>query len=239
MSDCKVAVVTGASRGIGRAIAEMLATNGTKVVICYNKSIALAEEVAAKTGGIPLQVDVSSSESVTELFDKVAADFGGADILVNNAGVFLDKPFLDTYPSEIDCILQTNLYGAFYCARQAAKQMIKKRYGKIINIASASAFTSTIGLAVYSASKGALVSLTKSLAKELMGRNICVNAVAPGLTDTDMSSAYSPEVKKKLLAPVKREGTVQDIANAVHFLLQPESDYITGQTIHVNGGTYL
>jgi 3-oxoacyl-[acyl-carrier protein] reductase len=239
MSECKVAVVTGASRGIGKAIAEMLASSGMKVVICYNESAALAEETAAKTGGIPLQVDVRSSESVTGLFDRVAACFGGTDILVNNAGAFLDKPFLDTSPAEIDDILQTNLYGAFYCSKQAAKQMIKKRYGKIVNITSACAFTSSKGLAVYSASKGALVSLTKSLAKELMSRNICVNAVAPGLTDTDMSSVYSAEVKKKLLGPVKREGTVQDIANAVYFLLQPESDYITGQTIHVNGGTYL
>lgn len=241
----KTALVTGASRGIGRAVALKLAQGGAKVIINYRRSDAAANELAEQiknNGGsaVCIKADVSSIDSVKEMVDIINKEHGGLDILVNNAGILVDKPLTDTGDDELDNIFATNLNSVFYVVKLAAKAMIKKRYGKIINIASAAAFGGYPGLSAYSASKGAVVAMTKSMARELGGRNIRVNCVAPGFIETEMTSIYPAEMIEGVLrsASIKRIGTPEDIANAVYFLSTPDSDYITGQVLHVNGGIY-
>lgn len=241
----KTALVTGASRGIGRAVALKLAQGGAKVIINYSRSDKAANDLAEqiiKDGGsaVCVKADVSSIDSVKEMVEFINKEHGGVDILVNNAGILVDKPFKDISDDELDKVLATNMNSVFYVVKLAAKGMIKKRYGKIINISSAAAFAGYPGLSVYSASKGAVVAMTKSMAKELGGRNIRVNCVAPGFVETDMTGAYPAEMLEGILrnASIKRAGTPEDIANAVYFLSTPDSDYITGQVLHVNGGIY-
>lgn len=233
----KTALVTGGSRGIGRGIALRLAKGGAKVVVNYASNDAAANEAAElikKEGGeaILYKADIADMESVKAMMEAVNKEHGGIDILVNNAGLYLDKPFCDVTDAELDRLFACNINGVFNCVKFAAKGMIKKRYGKIINITSASAMLADPGLGAYSATKGAVLSMTRSMAKEFGSRNIRVNCVAPGIIKTDMTGIYSQDVLEYSLrrASVKRLGTPEDIAEAVYFLAIPESDYITGRS---------
>jgi 3-oxoacyl-[acyl-carrier protein] reductase len=239
----KTALVTGATGGIGSACALKLAEAGAEVALAYYGERERAEALASKLSSKLLpckgvfRLDVSDSSSCKEVFDSI----GGADILINAAGVLLDKPFLETTVEEIDTLLRTNLYGVFYTSRAAARYMMKKRWGRIINIIGYAAYMGVAGEAVYSASKGGALALTKTLAKELGTRNITVNAVSPGLTDTNLLKEMNKVLIDDYLnyAIVKRLGTPDEVADAVASLALPSSEYITGQVIHTNGGLYI
>ncbi len=241
----QVAVVTGAGRGIGKAIAERLASKGAKVVIA-DLNLQDAEEVAKElsekgTEARAVAVDVSSSESVKAMFEEMVKAFGGIDILINNAGITRDTLVLRMKEQDWDAVINVNLKSVFLCSKEAIRLMAKKRYGRIVNIASVVAFMGNPGQANYSASKAGIVGLTKTLAREYASRGITVNAVAPGFIQTAMTEKLPDNVKEEMLKsiPLGRFGTVQDVANAVEFLSSPESGYITGHVIHVNGGMYM
>lgn len=242
----KVALITGASRGIGKAIAFHMASKGVKVAVNYANSAKEAEEVVAKIkadGGsaFAIQARVDNSEAVKAMFSAVEKELGSVDILVNNAGITKDNLLIRMTDEQFDEVINTNLKGAFYCTREAAKIMMKKKYGKIINMSSIVGFMGNFGQANYIASKSGIHGLTKSAAFELGGRGIRVNTVAPGFIQTEMTDVLKDDIKGKMQEKIllKSFGTVDDIANAVYFLASPESDYITGQVIHVNGGMYL
>ena len=241
----QVAVVTGAGRGIGKAIAERLASKGAKVVIAdLNQQDAeeVAKELSEKgTEARAVAVDVSSSGSVKAMFEEVVNVFGGIDILINNAGITRDTLVLRMKEEDWDAVINVNLKSVFLCSKEAIRLMAKKRYGRIVNIASVVAFMGNPGQANYSASKAGIVGLTKTLAREYASRGITVNAVAPGFIQTAMTEKLPENVKEEMLKsiPLGRFGTVQDVANAVEFLSSPESGYITGHVIHVNGGMYM
>jgi 3-oxoacyl-[acyl-carrier protein] reductase len=235
----KTALVTGAAGGIGSACALKLAEAGAEVAVTYHNEREPAEALASKLTsdrGV-FKLDVSDSSSCKEVLDSI----GGADILINNAGILLDKPLLETTDEEIDAVLKANLYGVFYTSRTAARYMMKKRWGRIINITGFAAYMGVAGEAVYSASKGGVLALTKTLAKELGARNITVNAVSPGLTDTNLLKEMNKVLIDDYLnyAIVKRLGTPEEVADAVLSLALPSSEYITGQVIHINGGLYI
>lgn len=245
MSKGKVAIVTGASRGIGRSIALALAAGGARIVavdLDLNGTEAMAAEIKAAGGeAIAVQGNVTVSADVERIFEAAVETFGRADILVNNAGITKDALLLRMKDEEWDAVLNVNLKGAFLCSRAAAKVMSKQRYGRIINIASVVGQMGNSGQANYCASKAGLMGLTKSNARELARRNVTVNAVAPGFIATDMTDALPEKVKQELLAqiPLERLGSADDIANAVLFLASEQSGYITGQVIGVNGGMYM
>jgi len=239
----KIAVVTGASRGIGRAIAVKLAAEGAVVIINYNRSKDEAEKVKeqieASGGQVKLiQCNVASFESCEKMFEEVMKEFGRIDILVNNAGITKDGLLMKMSEDDFDAVVDTNLKGAFHCIRFVSRAMIRQRSGRIINISSVSGVLGNAGQANYAASKAGVIGLTKSVARELASRGICVNAVAPGFVETEMTAVLpektQEELKKQI--PLGRAGQVQDIANAVAFLASPESDYITGQILSVDGG---
>lgn len=239
----KVALVTGASRGIGREIAQTLATYGASVIVNYNGSKDRADEVvemisAAGGKAIAVKADVAKAEEIARLFEEAQAAFGRIDILVNNAGITRDNLILKMSEEEYDTVLDTNLKGAFLCMKHAAKIMLRQKNGRIINISSISGIAGNAGQANYCAAKAGLIGLTKSLAKELGSRGITVNAVAPGFIETEMTEKLSEQVKEGMLAqiPLKRAGSVKDIAEAVAFLASERAAYITGQTLSVNGG---
>lgn len=239
----KVALVTGASRGIGREIAQTLAAYGASVIVNYNGSKDRADEVVEmiSAGGgkaIAVKADVAKAEEIARLFEEAQAAFGRIDILVNNAGITRDNLILKMSEEEYDTVLDTNLKGAFLCMKHAAKIMLRQKNGRIINISSISGIAGNAGQANYCAAKAGLIGLTKSLAKELGSRGITVNAVAPGFIETEMTEKLSEQVKEGMLAqiPLKRAGTVKDIAEAVAFLASERAAYITGQTLSVNGG---
>ena len=232
-------MITGSSRGIGAGIARHLATLGAKVAITYSSSKQKAEELFQNLPGkghLLLPLDVTHPPSVTKAFEKFMAHFGSVSALINNAGVTQDGLLLRMKDSAFDLVLKTNLYGSFYCARECAKYMIKARQGHIINISSVVAQTGNPGQANYTASKAGVEGLTRTLARELAGRNILVNAIAPGFVQTDMVQKLSPPQVQAIAdqIPLKKWGTTEDIASTVAFLLQ--SKYITGQVIAVNGG---
>ena len=244
----QVAIVTGGSRGIGRAVVEALAKEGAKVAFVYKGSEAAAKELEAAVkaaGGIAKahQADVSDAASGDRIVNAVLAEWGRVDILVNNAGIIRDKLFLQMEADDWNAVLNTNLTGAFRFCKAVAKQMaFKQRSGRIINVSSVAADHVNMGQANYSASKGALNSLTRSLAVELGRRNVMVNAVAPGFIETDMSQAVrnmAGEDNLKKLIPVRRLGKPEDIAAVVVFLAGPAATYITGQVITVDGGLSL
>ena len=243
MLEGKVALITGAGRGIGRAIAVKLAANGARVIINYNGSEAKAQETAKlieEAGGEAWTVkcDVSDFAACGELARNVIERYGRIDILVNNAGVTRDGLIMRMSEEDYDKVLDTNLKGAFNTIRHLSPYFLKQRSGKIINISSVSGVLGNAGQANYSASKAGLIGLTKSVARELAGRGICVNAVAPGFIETDMTGAMSDKAKDAIIAsiPMKRTGHAEDIAEAVAFLADESSDYITGQVLCVDGG---
>ena len=238
----KVALVTGSTRGIGRAIAETLARCGAKVAI-VGRDPAKADAVAAQIGGESrgFACDISDPAAITALIGAVEASFGHLDILVNNAGITKDNLMLRMKDEDWDAVLDTNLRSAFVAIRAAQRGMMKRRWGRIINIASVVGLIGNAGQANYAASKAGLIGLSKSVAKELSSRNILCNVVAPGFIRTDMTDAMSPEAVKALSAqiPLDRLGSPQDVAGVVAFLASDHAGYITGQVLTVDGGMVM
>lgn len=242
----KVALVTGASSGIGKAIALGLAENGAAVAVNYSSSESSALEVAEiirKNGGKAeiFKARVNEEAEVEEMFSAVEKKLGPVDILVNNAGITKDNLLMRMKTEEWDMVIDVNLKGAFLCTRRALKGMMKNRYGKIINISSVVGFSGNAGQFNYSATKAGVIGMTKSAALECASRGIRVNAVAPGFIETDMTASISDDMKAAYMEkiPLKSLGKPEDIANAVIYLASPLSDYMTGQTLHLNGGMYL
>lgn len=241
----KVAVVTGAARGIGQAIAKRLAQEGADVVICDLQAEWLAETAGIVEGlgrkALPLAVDVGDSEAVNACINEVVKVYGKVDIMVNNAGITKDTLLVRMSDDDWDAVLRVNLKGTFLFSRAVAKHMMKQRSGAIVNIASISGVIGTAGQANYAASKAGVIALTKSTANELAARGVRANAIAPGFISSKMTDALSEDVRKQYLSriPLGRFGTVEDIANAVVFLASEQSSYMTGQTLHVNGGMVM
>lgn len=244
-SSGKTALVTGASRGIGKAVAEELAKTGLAVFLTYVSKPEEAEAVAAginAAGGSAraFRLDVGDPKAVTAFFENEIKDKADLSVLVNNAGITKDGLMLRMKDEDWDAVLNVNLRGAFACTREAAKIMTRRRFGRIINISSVSGQMGNAGQLNYSASKAGLIGLTKAAAKELAGRNITVNAVAPGFIETDMTAALSEESRNSYFShiPLKRFGSAEDVAAAVSFLASDRAGYITGQVLAVNGGLY-
>ena len=238
----QVAVVTGAGRGIGAAIARQLADAGAYVVVNYhlNESSALAvvDDIKDRGGRAEaVRFDVADDKAVRDCFKDVAERFGRLDILINNAGISKDNLLLRFKTEDFDQVVQTNLKGAFICAFHASRYMLKQRRGRIVNISSVVGLGGNAGQAVYAATKAGLIGLTKSLAKELGSRGILVNAIAPGLIETDMSRNVDLKALEGNI-PLERIGRPQDVAGAALFLCSDLSAYITGQVIIVDGGLY-
>ena len=239
----KVALVTGAGRGIGREIALTLAEYGADVIVNYNGSKEKAEQVTAeieKMGrkAAAVQCSVADYEACGKMITEMLARFGHIDILVNNAGITKDNLVIKMTEEEFDAVIDTNLKGTFNTIKHMYRPLIKQRGGRIINLSSVSGVLGNAGQANYSASKAGVIGLTKSMARELASRNITVNAVAPGYIDTDMTQAMTDAAKEAALEqiPLKRVGTPRDIAEAVAFLASDRASYITGQVISVDGG---
>ncbi|TJX14038.1 3-oxoacyl-[acyl-carrier-protein] reductase [Tissierella creatinini] len=239
----KVALVTGGSRGIGKEIALGLAKKGANVAITYNSNDSLAQEVVEEIKGLGVKAlaikgDSSIEEDVNNIVAKVEEELGTIDILVNNAGITKDNLIIRMKSEDWDDVLNVNLKGVFLTTKAVVRGMMKKRYGKIINISSVVGVSGNAGQGNYAASKAGLIGFTKSMAKELASRGIRVNAIAPGFIKTDMTDVLKDEIKEELLRniPLGILGDPKDIANAVNFLASQESDYITGQVINVNGG---
>lgn len=239
----KIALVTGAGKGIGREIALTLARNGATVIVNYNGSKAGAEETVEeikKNGGSAeaMQCNVSDFAASEAFVNQVLAKYNKVDILVNNAGVTKDNLIMRMSEQDYDTVLDINLKGAFHMMKHLSRRFLKQRSGKIINISSVSGVLGNAGQANYSASKAGLIGLTKSVAREFAGRGINVNAVAPGFIDTDMTRNMTEDAKKELsdMIPMKKMGTTKNVADLVLFLAGEQSDYITGQVICVDGG---
>lgn len=241
----KVAIVTGASRGIGRQIALTFASYGANVVVNYNGSLEKAKEVAKEIEemgreALLFQGNVADMDAMKEMVKETTKKFGRIDILVNNAGVTKDNLLMAMKEEEFDQVIDTNLKGSFVCMKQVIRIMMKQRYGRIINLSSVSGRMGNAGQVNYSASKAGVIGMTKALAKEVGSRGITVNAVAPGFIETDMTAVLKDEVKEAIMAgiPLKRVGKPQDIAEAVAFLASDKASYITGQVLSVDGGMY-
>jgi 3-oxoacyl-[acyl-carrier protein] reductase len=242
----KVAVVTGGSRGIGRAIALALGQAGARVVVTCRQQRDAAEEVVEtlrqKGGdGRVYQFDVADFEATAAAFADVVAEFGRLDILISNAGVRRDQLLVRMHPEDWDVVLRTNLVGMFNCSRAAARTMLRQRWGRIIAITSIAGLFGNAGQTNYAASKAGMVGFTKALAKELAPRDITVNAVAPGLIETDMTRSLSEAQRQAFLEhiPSGRFGTPEDVAACVLFLASDAARYITGEVISVSGGLTL
>lgn len=239
----RTAIVTGASRGIGRAICVALASAGINVVVNYVGSAQEAEQTLALckekgANAIAVQADVSTEQGCTTLFDTAIEQFGRVDILVNNAGITRDNLMMRLSEQDFDAVINTNLKGAFLCCKKASRSMMKQRWGRIISISSVVGVRGNAGQTNYAASKAGLIGMTKSLAKELGSRGVTVNAIAPGFIDTDMTRALPDAVKESVLPqiPMGSFGKPEDIAAAVAFLASEQAGYITGQVLCVDGG---
>lgn len=242
----KSAIVTGASRGIGREIALQLAKEGARVTVNYSGSKDKADEVVQliqEAGGeaFAIQADVSNQESVKNMIDETIATFGSIDILVNNAGITRDNLLMRMKEDEWDDVIDINLKGVFLCTKGVTRQMMRQRAGKIVNVASIVGVSGNPGQANYVAAKAGVIGLTKTTAKELASRNINVNAVAPGFIATEMTDALNDDIKEQMLTniPVGKLGSAEHVAKTVLFLLSEDAAYITGQTIHVDGGMVM
>lgn len=241
----KIAIVTGAARGIGEAISFKLAAEKANVILCdVDSSVTeTAERIKKQTGSENLSfiVNIVNLTEVEEMVKKTIEKFGRIDFLINNAGITRDNLIVRMTEKEWQDVLDVNLKGAFNCIKVVSKEMIKQKYGRIINISSVVGLMGNPGQANYSASKSALLGLTKSLARELASRNILVNAIAPGFIKTRMTESLPEQQKKKLLEmiPLGRFGEPEEVANLVLFLCSDESSYITGQVISINGGMYM
>ena len=245
MFEGKIALITGAARGIGQAIAFDLAARGADIVVCDIKAEWLTEtaEGVEKLGkkAYCFELDVTNAEAVQKVVNDIAAATGRIDILVNNAGITRDGLLMRMSEEDWDAVLTVNLKGTFVCTKAVSRIMMKQRSGSIINIASVVGLMGNAGQANYAASKGGVIAFTKSVAKELSSRNIRANAVAPGFISSKMTDALSDEVRQKMLdaIPLSSFGTPQDVANTVAFLASDQSSYITGQVISVNGGMVM
>ncbi|HLR71079.1 MAG TPA: 3-oxoacyl-[acyl-carrier-protein] reductase [Pseudogracilibacillus sp.] len=242
----KTALVTGSSRGIGRAIALELGRRGVNVAVNYAGNEQKAEEVVQELKNIgvqamKVQANVADEKEVKAMIKEVVKQFDRLDILVNNAGITKDNLLMRMKVDEFDDVIETNLKGAFLCTKTVSRQMMRQRYGKIINIASIVGVSGNPGQANYVAAKAGLIGLTKSTAKELASRNILVNAIAPGFITTDMTDILTEEQRDAILAqiPLDKLGEPEDIAKTVCFLASDDAKYITGQTIHVDGGMVM
>ena len=241
----RIAFVTGASRGIGRACALALSEAGCRVVLAA-RSVEKLDEVAAEiraTGreAFTIPIELSSEQSIKDAFGRALKEVGGVEILVNNAGITRDGLAMRMKRDDWSAVVDTNLTGTFLCTQQVLPGMVRARWGRIINISSVVGETGNAGQANYSASKAGLLGLTKSLAQEIGSRGITVNAVAPGFVETDMTGVLSADLREKMLAniPLKRIGQPADVAAAVRFLASEEAGYITGHVLDVNGGLYM
>lgn len=238
----KTVIVTGASRGIGREIAVAFAAEGAKVA-CVATTVAGAQATVDALGGnaCAYGCDVSDSAAVEATFEQIANDLGTPSILINNAGITRDSLLVRMKDDDWDRVIAVNLRGAFNCIRAVTRPMMKARYGRIVNISSIIGETGAAGQANYAAAKAGLAGLTKSVAKELGGRGITANEVAPGFIETDMTEALPAEMREQVVkaAPAGRLGTPKDIASAVLFLASDDAAYITGQTLTVDGGLTL
>ncbi|MCH4191399.1 MAG: 3-oxoacyl-[acyl-carrier-protein] reductase [Butyrivibrio sp.] len=241
----RVALITGASRGIGRAISISLAAEGMNVCINYAgneaaalKTKALCEEASPDITALTVQADISSEEGCHTLIQSALDAFGRIDVLINNAGITQDNLLVRMDTQQFDRVIALNLRGAFLCCQAVTRTMMKQRYGRIINISSIVGLHGNAGQVNYAASKAGLIGLTKSIAKELASRNITANAIAPGFIETDMSAAMTDAAKAATLAqiPCGREGLPSDVAEAVRFLASEKASYITGQVLGVDGG---
>ena len=239
----KTAVVTGGSCGLGRAVCLELAAGGANVVLCYaghesaaNETVAACEALGAKA--VAVRCNVADSSEVNALMDTAMQAFGRIDILVNNAGITRDGLLIMMKESDFDDVISTNLKGTFLCMKAVARQMMKQRYGRIVNLSSVVGLRGNAGQVNYAASKAGVVGMTKSLAKELASRGVTVNAVAPGFIETDMTAAMTDAAKTATLGsiPMQRLGAPEDVARAVAFLASDEAAYITGQVLAIDGG---
>ena len=244
--DGKTALVTGASRGIGRAIALCLAAEGARVAINYAGNVKAAEEVKAvieAAGGTAIlcQADIADSSAVEAMIADVVKEFGAIDILVNNAGITRDTLLMRMKDEDFAKVLDTNLKGVFYCTKAVSKLMMKKRSGRIVNMASVVGLVGNAGQTNYAAAKAGVIGFSKSAAKELASRGITVNVVAPGFIGTDMTAGLPESVKEKMLTdiPLGRMGEPEDVASAVLFLASDQASYITGQVVNVDGGMVM
>lgn len=242
----RVAIVTGGSRGIGREIALELARRGATVVVNYNSRADAANEVVAEieaSGGkaSAIQANVSILDEANALIKATTDLYGQVDILVNNAGTTRDTLLMSMKEEDWDTVINTNLKSAWNCSKAAVRSMIRKRYGRIINITSVSGMMGNPGQTNYSASKAGMIGLTMSLAREVAERNITVNAVAPGYIPTDLTNSLDEKLKEGLVSiiPMKRFGTVEEVAKAVAFLASDDATYITGHVLTVDGGLVM
>ncbi len=244
--DDRTAMVTGSARGIGRAIAERLASEGANLALvdviedALTESASACEAAGAKTVKT-YTVDVTDADAVQALVKSVTSDFGGLDILVNNAGITRDNLLMRTKDDEWDAVLSVNLRGAFLLIRAATRPLMKSKNGRLVNIASVIGITGNAGQSNYAASKGGLIALTKSVAKEFASRKITANAIAPGLIATDMTKDLGEDVTADIMKriPLGRYGQPEEIANAVAFFASDDAAYITGQVLVVDGGMVM
>jgi 3-oxoacyl-[acyl-carrier protein] reductase len=241
----RTALITGASRGIGRACVEALASAGYRIVLAARSLDRLEETAgavrAAGREAFVIEIDVSNAESIASGISRASKEFGRIEILVNNAGITKDSLAVRMKQADWEIVLQTNLSGSFYVIQQVLPGMMRERWGRIVNISSVVGVMGNPGQANYVASKAGLIGLTKSLAQEVGSRNITVNAIAPGFIETEMTQGLSAELKQKLLeeTPLKRIGAAQDVASAVKFLVSDDASFITGHVLDVNGGIYM